>query len=199
MKQNANKNPKSNNNALDKGVYGYMSNRKHRLLVLSILSLTAVVIIFLTGIIRYHTNKSIFAVIAALSALPAAKFLTLYFAIFKYKTGDEAFYKTLKEIADTNNATLICDTAISSTTKISYIQFSFICGGRVLMYTEDPKTDITFATNHIKKTLDQNCNYSMVKIFTSKDKMLEHVKNTESQEKTAMDERIADKILSYSM
>ena len=81
---------------MEKGEYGYIDRLKKQKLILSAGSFIIVLIIFLTGIIIYHTNKSIFAVIAALSALPAAKLLTMYIAIYPYSTGDKDIYKTRK-------------------------------------------------------------------------------------------------------
>lgn len=187
-------------NPIEKGEYGYIDNRKKRLLVLSILSLTVVLIIFLTGLIIYHTNKSIYAVIAAVASLPAAKLLTLYLVIIKYKTGSLDIYEFISKKAEESFAKYVCDIVIASESKNSYIQFAYVVDGKIYLYTDYAKIDISFAEKYIKKILDDNCNYSSVKIYTDKEKYLSAVKKSSSLEETShMDERICNRLLAYSM
>lgn len=186
--------------ALDKGEYQYINNRKHRLLLFSSLSLLVVLIIFLTGIIIYHTNKSIFAVIAAVSALPAAKLVTLYAVIIPYNTGDKTIYDRLCELKAKQKGVIVCDLAIASSTKTSFIQFAYIADEKVILYTDYKKIDINYAEKYIKDILNQNCNFSSVKLYTDKKKFLERAEGfLQLEEENSMDRRIADKLISFSM
>ncbi len=185
---------------IPKGEYLYMDKRKKRLIVLSVLSVLTVFVIFITGIILYHTNKSIYAVIAAVASLPAAKLITLLAVIIPYKSGDKEIYDTLEKCSEEQNGVLKCDLAISSTSKVSFIQFTYILDEKIYLYSDYKKLDISFSEKHIKDILSQNCNFSSVKIYTDKDKFLSKIKGLTPNEKVSnMDKRIADKLLAYSM
>ena len=62
----------------DKGTFAYFKNRKKVTGRLTAIGFLTVLVIFLTGVIIYHNNKSIFTVIAAVAVLPAAKMLVSY-------------------------------------------------------------------------------------------------------------------------
>ena len=62
----------------DKGTFAYFKNRKKVTGRLTVIGFLTVLVIFLTGVIIYHNNKSIFTVIAAVAVLPAAKMLVSY-------------------------------------------------------------------------------------------------------------------------
>lgn len=183
-----------------KGEYSYINKRKKKLLALSAISVLTVLIIFLTGVIIYHTNKSIFAVIAAVAALPAAKLITLYAVIAPYRTGSEEIYEKLTELSKKHNAVLKCDLAVSSTSKVSFVQFAYILDGKIFLYSDYKKLDIEFSEKHIKKILSENCNFSLVKIYTDKDRYISKINGLLPIEKVSnMDKRIADKLLTYSI
>ena len=185
---------------IDKGEYGYIDARKKRFLILSILFFLAVFIIFITGIIIYHTNKSLFAVIAAVSSLPAAKILTGYITIYPYSSGDKALYLKLNDMVKKYNSCLACDLAITSEKKASFIQYAYSHSGKLFLFTSNPKIDIDYAGGYIKKILDQNCNYSLVKIYTDKDKFIKIIdEQNDNSTCEAMDQRIIHKLLSYSI
>ncbi|MDE6209168.1 MAG: hypothetical protein K2M73_05760 [Lachnospiraceae bacterium] len=185
---------------LEKGTYLYINNRKKRLILFSGLSMLGVFIIFLTGIIIYHTNKSIYAVIAALAALPAAKLITLLAVIIPYKSGDADIYNTLMGYSKNQNGILTCDLAIASSSKISFIQFAYILDGKVFLYSDYKKLDVSFTEKHIKDILSENCNFSSVKLYSDKDRFISKINAlTAINDIANMDKRISQKLISYSM
>ena len=185
---------------LEKGTYLYINNRKKRLILFSGLSMLGVFIIFLTGIIIYHTNKSIYAVIAALAALPAAKLITLLAVIIPYKSGDADIYNTLMGYSKNQNGILTCDLAIASSSKISFIQFAYILDGKVFLYSDYKKLDVSFTEKHIKDILSETCNFSSVKLYSDKDRFISKINAlTAINDITNMDKRISQKLISYSM
>lgn len=185
---------------LEKGTYLYINNRKKRLILFSGLSMLGVFIIFLTGIIIYHTNKSIYAVIAALAALPAAKLITLLAVIIPYKSGDADIYNTLMGYSKNQNGILACDLAIASSSKISFIQFAYILDGKVFLYSDYKKLDVSFTEKHVKDILSENCNFSSVKLYSDKDRFISKINAlTAINDISNMDKRISQKLISYSM
>ena len=65
----------------EKGSFGYFDRKKKLTLTATIISFLIVAVIYATGIFIYHTNKSVFTVIAALSVLPAAKIFVSFLVI----------------------------------------------------------------------------------------------------------------------
>lgn len=191
-------------NMKSKGEYGYIDDAKKRKLILTCLSFTAVFLIFITGVIIYHTNKSLFAVIAAVSALPAAKLLTMYIAMMPYKTGDTEIYEKLKETAAKNSeyqAVIGADFIISSTDKSMGIQFAYIINGKLLCLTEHKKTSAKEAETYLKKIFDnESCQYSVIKVYDNRDRFLKHIESVCMETgKEYTDKRIFEKLCTYSI
>lgn len=192
------------NQMMEKGEYGYIDRLKKQKLILSAGSFIIVLIIFLTGIIIYHTNKSIFAVIAALSALPAAKLLTMYIAIYPYSTGDKDIYKTLEGFASKNSeykAIIGADFILTSSEKSMSVQFAYIINGKLICYTDHKKTDIHATEAYIRKIFDEaQCQYTMIRMFNNKEKFYKQVEAVcMDTGKEYTDKRIFEKLCAYSI
>ena len=57
----------------EKGMHGYFSWEKKKRIAIVILMYGIVLLIYFTGIFRYHTRKNMFTLIAILGILPAAR------------------------------------------------------------------------------------------------------------------------------
>ncbi len=166
-------------NDLKKGDYKYLEKRKKRQLIFSICSMTIVFIIFITGVILYDTRKSIFAVLAALASLPAAKTLVSYLVIAPYKSISKEVKNKLEDVCgDMNNCKIIYDALLSSTEKSMYAGVLYIKNGKVLGFQNTNKK-ITFKEieKYIKTILNDNCNYGVIKLYDNEDKFIEAVKS----------------------
>lgn len=183
----------------EKGEFQYLDKKKKKQLIISAFSMLMVVIICLTGIIMYHTQKSIFAVMAALAALPAAKMLVGYIVIMPYiSVGKDTKDEVEKVCGNRENCRIIYDVILSSSDKAMYAGVVFVKNGRIYGYTEQytknadkkntyknhkdtnkssDKNKITLADieKHIKFILDANCNYSVIKMFDDKQRFLKAV------------------------
>ena len=192
---------KSKRKKPEKGQYGYVNYTKKKRLICTILSFIAVLIIFFTGVIIYHTNKSIYTVLAAVSSLPAAKLLITYIVIAPYHTGSKTLYDRLSALQRENTgyqAILAGDMVITSTQKAMYIQFAYIINGHLIMYTDDKKTDIKKTEDYIKDILKENCSYSMIKLYKSEEDFIKQVSshNMETGKELA-DKRLYDRLCTY--
>ena len=186
--------------SVNKGDFQYMYSRKKRLLISSIILVMSVLIIYFTGIIIYDTNKSIYSVIAAVASLPAAKTITLLAVIIPYKSGTKQEYDNINEIISGKNGNLLCDLAISSVQKVTFVNYVSIIDCHVVMYSDYKKIDISYGEEFVKKILDENCNYSSIKIYTDMSQYMKRLQAIRgAEENKNMDERIAKKLLSYSM
>ena len=129
--------------SVNKGDFQYMKNRKTRLLITSIFLVISVLIIYFTGIILYDTNKSVYSVIAAVASLPAAKTITLLIVSLPYKSGTKESYDVIYDIVSKKNGRVLCDLAITSEQKVTYLMYTCIIDTHVVMYTEYKKIDIS--------------------------------------------------------
>lgn len=188
----------------EKGCYGYIDYTKKKALIMSIISLTSVLIIFFTGVIIYHSNKSLFSIIAAVASLPAAKLITGYIVIRPYKTGDMTLYEELVNISGSNteySAIIGADFIISSPNKAMSIAFAYIIDGKAVCYTSHPKTDAKETERYIKEIFDnEGTQYSQIRVYDDKKIFLRAAKAAAaSNGKEHTDKRIFDKLCAYSM
>lgn len=211
-------------NIKEKGTYGYISNYKKKQGIIGFLSLFMVLVIYFTGILMYHTNKTIFTVMAAVSVLPAAKYLIMFFIVVPYKTSQKEIYDKLKEVCknkgwlaiDPDNlvesmekakpeskATMLSDLIFTYEDHISNVNYIIINRGHVFALGTHKKTDEAFTKEYIKKILDNSCNYKSFKYFTNPDSFVNEVlkdieANTDDTPKVLTNDlMIARKILPY--
>ncbi len=197
-----------------KGGFLYTDRKKKKQLIITSISLFMVLVICLTGIILYNTQKSIYAVIAALAALPAAKMLVGYLIIMPYKSIKEDLKVKIEAVSGNMEfCEILYDVILSSTEKAMCAGVVYVKNGKVYGYTDfylnNPKKKITLkdVEKHLKFILDANCNYSAIKMFDNEKKFLDMIKtettientmNSDEKEKMKnMNERIAKQLKIY--
>ncbi len=181
----------------EKGEFLYIDKKKKWQLTISGISIFIVAAICITGIIIYHTQKSIFAVIAALSALPAAKMLVGYLIIMPYHSVNEEIKNHLESICgDKEYCRIVYDVVLSSTDKPMYAGVVFIKNGKIYSYTDhyknNKKTKLTISDveKYIKFIVDANCTYSAIKVYDDKEKFFNAVKAEEFSQTGMTDDDI---------
>lgn len=169
----------------DKGSFGYFDKKKKINLTASVLSFLAVMIIYVTGILIYGNNKSIFTVIAAVSVLPAARILISYIIIAPYKSLSADRYEKLCLITGENDASrILCDILLTSEEKSMIAGTVVIYEGNILMFSENKKADPRAVENYMKKILE-TCNYSSVKMYTDYDQFQKKLQRCAAQQNQA--------------
>lgn len=184
----------------DKGDFGYLNNHKKKQLIAASVSMLMVVIICVTGIILYHSQKTIFAVMAALAALPAAKLLVGYLVIMPYNSTGEAVREKLEAVrGDNAYDRILYDVVLSSKDKAMCAGVIFIKNGKILGYTDHYKKilqknakknksnknnakkqegkaiSLTDIEKHLKFIVNSNCNYSVIKMYDDETAFLKAV------------------------
>lgn len=201
----------------NKGDFGYLRHYKKRQLILAALSILMVAVICLTGIILYHSQKTIFAVMAALAALPAAKLLTGYLVIMPYDSVREEVRERLDGVrGDNKYDKIIYDVVLSSKEKAMCAGVVFIKNGRIFGYTDyyrriaeksskginnkgrinknnakgsDGKIiALRDIESHLKFIVNSNCNYSAIKMFDDENEFLRAVEGERTRELNAAEE-----------
>lgn len=193
----------------DKGTFGYFDKKKKMHLILTILGFLSVLIIFLTGVITYHHNKSIFTVIAAVAVLPAAKMLVGYIILAPYYSVSKEQYEEITSlIKEQEDCRILCDILLASQEKSMIAGMTVLCAGHILMYTDSKRADAAGTEAYLKKILE-SCQYSSVKLYTDYKVFKKQicrliatsVTETEDEKKRqkTMCERIAHNILIYTI
>lgn len=162
----------------EKGSFGYFKRKKKMNLTFSILSFAAVLIIFFTGVIIYHNNKSIFTVIATVSVLPAAKILISYLILLPYNSDTrEHFLEITSVMSKQPEAVILSDILLASPEKSIIAGTIVINNGDILIYSDHKKAVPATTDAYIKKILE-SCNYSSVKTYTDYKTFLSHLKSS---------------------
>ncbi len=185
-----------NKNKIEKGNYGYINKNKLKQLGMTLLLLAIVLIIFYTGIIRYHHTKSIFTVLAAVSAIPAAKYGVAYLVMFPYKTGDAEKYK---KISAYKNVKILSDLLISSPEKIYNIELAAVRDNSVYCYSPIDKYDNVVIEKYVRSFLETECKVSAVKVFKDFIQFKKSVEILDKNEQGKYDKRIGELMTVYSM
>lgn len=212
---------KNKKNKYEKGYFGYINHYKKKQGIIGFLSLIMVFVIYFTGIIIYHSNKTIFTVMAAVSVLPAAKYLIMFFIVIPYKTSNKEIFEKLipncknkgwlsvdpdnlsSNSKPESKATMISDLIFTYEDHITNVEYIIINRGHVFAYSGNKKTDKEFAREYIKKILDNSCNYKSYKFYDNKELFLKDVINdisinTDNSEKVLINDMIiARKILPF--
>jgi len=164
----------------EKGSFGYFDKKKKITLTATIISFLIVAAIYAAGIFIYHTNKSIFTVIAALSVLPAAKVFISFLVIAGY----HSFPKELKDelcllTAETEDCRILYDILLASEEKALLAGTVIISGGHILMYSDSKRANVQAAENYIKKILN-GCPYHSVKMYTDFEQMKKNIRQNKN-------------------
>lgn len=191
----------------DKGSFGYFDRKKKITLTATILSFLIVFLIYAVGILIYHTNKSIYTVIAALAVLPAAKIAISYIMIAPYKSISLNQYEELCSLTDKSNiCRILCDILLASEEKTIIAGTIVIYGNKIMVYSDHKKADIQAVENYLKKILENN-HYSFIKMYTDYDQLKKRIQQCTSDKEEIISlselqdicEHIEKKIFSYTM
>ena len=96
----------------EKGMHGYFSWEKKKRIAIVILMYGIVLLIYFTGIFRYHTRKNMFTLIAILGILPAAKWtVSMIMALLQKPFSQEAYEATETIAGNLTRGYELCVTA----------------------------------------------------------------------------------------
>lgn len=181
---------------IHKGDRGYIDRHKMIQLLTALGLLVIVVIIYYTGIIKYHNTKNIFTVMAAVSAIPAAKFAVSYIVMIPYQSSSKEQYERLQKCV---NAKILSDMLLSSPDKIIHVEFAGIRDNAVYCFISNQKYEKVDCEKYIRSFLETECKISAVRVFQEFDKFERAISALDKNEAGRYDKRIAELMLVYSM
>lgn len=191
----------------DKGSFGYFDRKKKITLTSTILSFLVVFAIYAAGILIYHTNKSIYTVIAALAVLPAARMAISYIMIAPYKSISFYQYQELCSLTDKSSVCrILCDILLASEEKSIIAGTIVVYGNKLMVYSDHKKADIQTVENYLKKILENN-HYSFIKMYTDYEQLKKRIQQciSDKEEDASLPElqniceQIEKKIFSYTI
>lgn len=181
---------------IEKGDIGYININKITQLIITLFLLVMVVIIYYTGIVKYHDTKNIFTVLAAVSAIPTAKFAVAYIVMIPYHSASREKYEILIRYS---NVIILSDMLLSSTDKIIHVEFAGIRDNAVFCYIPNKKYDKVNCEKYIKSFLEKECKVSSVKVYQDFDKFEKAISSLDKNEPGKYDKRIQELMLVFSM
>ena len=187
-----------------KGDAGYITSRKTKLTIFTLVEFGVVIIFFAGGYIITKSRLNLGTLFAVLSALPASKMLVETIVMLPYKSIDP---KIAAEIEDKSPLlTHAYDLVVTSREKAMHIDALAISNRTVFGYANDPKTDLEAAAKHIRNTLaDHEITKTTVKVFheyvpfLSRAEGLNNMIQVSHDDDKELEERIRRIILGLSM
>ena len=176
-----------------KGQPGYISSRKKRYLLLSLIEFAVVIGILLFGYAQTGTKMNLFTVVAIVGCLPACKMMVEFIVMVPFKGIAMSDYEEIQEKAPL--LMKVYDLLVSGEDKLMQVDAAVISGRTICGYTSNKKTDEALVSKYIKEMLHNNkCEKVTVKIFNDYNAFLsraEGMNNIEavSQEDTGRIER----------
>ena len=135
---------------LEKGDFGYIKNKKKKLVAyLAMVILLALGIFFLGLVLNDFSKKNIFSVLAMLMVLPGAKILTSLIVIWPHKALDSIQYKELEERIKGNSG-LLYGMVLTSSEKVMHIKAMAVLEESYIILPCE-KQDTEYMKAYIKK------------------------------------------------
>ena len=161
-----------------KGDFGYIKHGRKKAIIRTALSLFVTVLIFVIGLLMYHSQKSVFSIIAALGCLPTGWSAVNLIMLLKAKPCSAEDYEIIKK--HEGGLLIHYDHIITSYDKNYYVNASTVLDKNIICYTADKSMELSDCEKHIKKMMAPSgySSYS-IKIFDDIDKFCDRLDQLE--------------------
>ena len=142
---------------LEKGVYGYLTNKKKDALIHTLLMAGIGIAIFVIGLLLNKMEvANIFTVFAFLMVLPAAKSFVTVIVLFPYQAISQEKKNSLEQYAREQDVVLY-DVVFTSAEKIMHLDCIYITEHQVIGYTSRKKDNLKVIQEYLQKELKSRC------------------------------------------
>ncbi|WP_026528851.1 hypothetical protein [Butyrivibrio sp. VCD2006] len=147
-----------------KGNFGYIEYNRKFAAIRTIVALIICLIIFFTGLIIYHSNKSAFSIIAALGCLPTGLSAVNMIMYMKAHPCSKEAYDIIE--SHRNGLLIRYDLEMTSYEENYSIAAATVLDKNVVCFTENKALDVANCEKHIRNQISQSgySNYT-VKVF----------------------------------
>lgn len=189
---------------IKKGNAGYIKSRKKRVLIKALIQFGLSFALLAIGVIATKSRMNALTIVAILGCLPASKTLVEYIMLFPHHSIE---MEIAEEVGNkTEKITVIYDMVFTSEHNIMPVDCIAISGNTICGYTSNPKTDVMFTAQHIKKILQMNSFADVgVKIFdnytafVTRAEGMQNIAVVEKKDTKQKEEKIANVILNISL
>ena len=144
---------------MEKGNYGYIQNKKKKLIMSFIVTVVIAVAIYAIGfMLNDYSGRNIFTVFAMLFVLPLAKIISSLAVVIQHKDLSLELYKKIKKVSN-NKRSVLYDLVLTSSDKIMYIQSMAITKDEYIMLIDKQQNE-GFIKTYFKKHMS---NYNLKK------------------------------------
>ncbi len=151
-----------------KGSFGYLESMRKRALLRSIFCVALCLIIFLVGLVRYGSNKSVFSIIAALGCLPTGISIVNYIMFLHALPCSARAHERIEAVR--GGLLVQYDLYMTGQDRNFPISAACVMEGNVCCLAEDPKLTPSEAEKHIRLQISQSGYTSeTVKVFQDLD------------------------------
>lgn len=151
-----------------KGSFGYIEYNRKFACIRTIVALGICLIIFVTGLIMYHSNKSVFSIIAALGCLPSGLSAVNFIMYMKALPCSKKAYDVIE--SHRKGLLIRYDLEMTSYEENYSIAAATVLDKNVVCFTEKKDLDVINCEKHIRNQIAQS-GYSSytVKVFKDLD------------------------------
>ncbi|MBQ6551212.1 MAG: hypothetical protein IJL78_07385 [Lachnospiraceae bacterium] len=148
-----------------KGHYGYIEQRKKRLLIQGILLMAGIAGFMVLGIVITGSNKNLFTLVAVMTAIPMVMQFVQLFALAKFHSRPADEYEEVRELA--GNGLLNTGLVIANKDGPSYdIGYAYVHSTGIYMYCANEKVDTAKTEEYVRNFLRLNSCDAEVTILT---------------------------------
>lgn len=163
---------------MDKGSVGYIDSVKRKNLSYAILGLSAMLVLYFTGLVIVGSNGSSWTLFSVLIALPAAQFLTRYLSLRGFSSLPET---DVLELDHLTPEAIAYELALVIGKKTYYVKIAVITNNQITLYTRD--SDIT--SKIVMDLLRQKGLLSQVQICKDMDSLISTIKPLQMMDTTS--------------
>ena len=150
---------------ITKGHYGYIGQRKKRLLLQALVLFIGMAGFIALGYYITKSNKNLFTLVAVMTAIPMVMQIVQLIAISRFHSRPEEEYQEVKALAGEGH--LNTDLVIANKDGPSYdIGYAYVHTDGIYMYCANEKLDIAKTEEYIRNYLRLNACDAPVTIYT---------------------------------
>ena len=186
----------------NRGEYGYIRDRKKRLLITTGILLAALLAAFFLGLILFNTRLNLLTLLAALLVIPMANFLVSYIALMKSITPSSQEKDDVDAAA--GDWPVLYELTIPDEKRIFFAPYAICEDHEVLMYFPK-KEKLEQAQSFIKDKLKRQGLNAKVKLCADRNEFLKEVhklppkEEDRAEEKDAALEKLLTSVIQLSM
>lgn len=172
------------NQQIKKGEHGYISSRKRKQIIKTVLSFVILLAIYFYGyVINDNSRNNVFTTIAILLVLPSVRFLLSALIVLPYKTVEDEKFKQVSQLIQ-SDMIMLTDLIITSSEKIMNLSFIVLANGYAYILVEHKNMDLHYIETYINRCLKNNGDVYKVKVFSDYQVFVNKIKSIAPNEKS---------------